>query len=227
MHHFLENIAAVEISTSIVAEIDDEIFIPWEAYQAIYYLSRSYLERSTITKSLQNRYLQLRRQLELAYCLLLIDRNSPLYNRNRVAAIERDLPLLSHADGWETIPSRLPEPISPTQEHSRRALDFLQQPQFIKVLRQLDRRKIILDRRDRLVRSSVCHDNITDTTYAQTSLHLDGKIINCYSEAILERSDRELLLQLHQQSINRGGQYWRSSIEFMLSLIDKGISQSP
>ena len=104
-HNLLENITAVEISTVIVEEIVDEIFIPWEVYQAIYYLSRSYLEQSAIDLSLRNRYLQLRRQLELAYCLLLIDINSQLYNPTLVPEITRDLPILSQQNvDWETIP---------------------------------------------------------------------------------------------------------------------------
>ncbi|NJL52394.1 MAG: hypothetical protein HC930_09570 [Hydrococcus sp. SU_1_0] len=93
--NLLENITTVEISTVIVDEIEDEIFIPWEVYQAIYDLSRSYLEQSAIDLSLWNRYLQLRRQLELAYCLLLVDASSSQYNRLLVAEVKRDLPLLS------------------------------------------------------------------------------------------------------------------------------------
>ena len=69
--NLLENITAIEISTVIVEEIVDETFIPWEVYQALFYLSRPYLEQLAIDISLENRYLQLRRQLELAYCLLL------------------------------------------------------------------------------------------------------------------------------------------------------------
>ena len=45
--NLLENITTVEINTVIVQEIIDEVFIPWEAYQALFYLDRSYLEQST------------------------------------------------------------------------------------------------------------------------------------------------------------------------------------
>lgn len=218
--NLLENITAVEISTVIVDEIVDEVFIPWEVYQAIYYLSRSYLEESTIDLSLWNRYLQLRRQLELAYCLLLIDASSSQYNRLLVAEVKRDLPTLSQQGvDWETIPTRLPEPI-PNSRHSMSKINqLLRERQFINVLQQLNKRKTALDRRDRILRNSSRPNNITDTTYAQTSLQLNGKIVNRYSQAILGRSDRNLLLQLHEQSTATGEQQWRSLLKFMLSLI--------
>lgn len=222
-HNLLENITAVEISTVIVDEIVDEIFLPWEAYQAIYYLSRFYLEQSAIDLSLHNRYLQLRRQLELAYCLLLVDPSSQLYNRTLVAEISRDLPILSQQNvDWETIPTRLPEPIPISRRQNMSAINkLLRDPQFINVLQQLNKLKSALDRRDRILRGSSRQNNITDTTYAQTSLQLNGKIVNRYSQAILGRSDRNLLLQLHEQSTSTGEKQWRGLVSFILSLIAK------
>ena len=116
-HNLLENITAVEISTVIVEEIVDEIFIPWEIYQGIYYLSRCDLEQSAIDRSLRNSYLQLRRQLELAYSLLLVDVDSQLYNRTQALKIKQDLLVLSQKNAdWETIPTRLPAPV-PSSRH--------------------------------------------------------------------------------------------------------------
>lgn len=221
MHqNLLKNITTVEISTVIVDEIVDEIFIPWEVYQAIYILSRSYLEQSAINLSLWNRYLQLRRQLELAYCLLLIDASSAQYNRLLVGEIKRDLPILSQQNvDWEKIPTRLPEPISNSRNSMSQVNQLLKEGQFINVLQQLNKRKIALDRRDRILRSSSPQHNITDTTYAQTSLQLNGKIVNRYDQAILGRSDRNLLLQLHEQSTATGEQQWRGLVKFILSLV--------
>lgn len=221
MHqNLLKNITTVEISTVIVDEIVDEIFIPWEVYQAIYILSRSYLEQSAINLSLWNRYLQLRRQLELAYCLLLIDASSAQYNRLLVGEIKRDLPILSQQNvDWEKIPTRLPEPISNSRNSMSQVNQLLKERQFIDVLQQLNKRKIALDRRDRILRSSSPQHNITDTTYAQTSLQLNGKIVNRYDQAILGRSDRNLLLQLHEQSTATGEQQWRGLVKFILSLV--------
>ena len=220
-HNLLENITSVEISTVIVEEIVDEMFIPWEVYQDIYYLSPSNLERSSVDRSLHDRYLQLRRQLELAYCLLLIDANSQLYKRILVEEIKRDLPVLIQKDEWETIATRLPEPIPHSRHHLRAVNRLLKDFQFVNVLQQLNKRKTALDRRDRVLRSDPGSNDISDLTYAQTSLQLDGKIINRYSQAILERSDRELLLQLHEQSTTTGEQQWRGLIQFLVSLITK------
>jgi hypothetical protein len=218
--NLLANITTVEISTVIVDEIVDEIFIPWEVYQAIYALSRSYLEQSAIDLSLWNRYLQLRRQLELAYCLLLVDASSAQYNRLLVAEIKRDLPILSQQNvDWENIPTRLPEPIPGDHNSMSQVNQLLKERQFIEILQQLNKRKIALDRRDRVLRSSSRQHNITDTTYAQTSLQLNGKIVNRYSQAILGHSDRNLLLQLHEQSTATGEQQWRGLVKFMLSLV--------
>ena len=215
----LENISAVEVSTVIVDEIVDEIFIPWEVYQAIYYLSRSYLEQAGIDLSLWHRYLQLRRQLELAFCLLLIDPDSSQYNRLLEAEVKRDLPALSQQNvDWEAIPTRLPEPIADRHSMSR-INQLLREPQFINVLQQLNKVKVTLDRRDRILRSSSRHNNITDTPYAQTSFQLNGKIVNRYAQTILGRSDRHLLLQLHEQSTATGEKQWRGLVEFMLSLV--------
>ncbi len=222
-HNLLENITAVEISTVIVEEIVDEIFIPWEVYQAIYYLSRCDLEKSAIDKSLRSSYLQLRRQLELAYCLLLLDADSQLYNRTQALKIKQDLLVLSQKNAdWETIPTRLPAPIPSSRHQTMSSVNKLfKDRQFINVLQQLNKRKVALDRRDRILRSSSRQDNITDATYAQTSLQLNGKIVNRYSQAILSRGDRDLLLQLHEQSTTSGEQQWRGLVQFVLSLIAK------
>ncbi|MEO1691891.1 MAG: hypothetical protein AAFR63_10245 [Cyanobacteria bacterium J06631_6] len=218
--NLLKNITTVEVSTVIVDEIVDEVFIPWEVYQAIYYLSRAYLEQSEIDPSLWNRYLQLRRQLELTYCLLVVDVNSSQYNRLLAAEIGRDLPILSRQTvDWENIPSRLPEPMPDSKNSLSKINKLLGERQFINLLQQLNKRKTALDRRDRILRRTSPHANITDTTYAQTSLQLNGKIVNRYSQAILGRSDRNLLLQIHEQSTTTGEKQWRGLVKFMLSLI--------
>ena len=220
-YNLLENIAAVEISTVIVDEIADEVFIPWEVYQGIYSISRSSLEQSKIDRSLRSHYLQLRRQLELAYCLLLIDPNSQLYNRALIKEIKRDLPILSQNNSeWERLATRLPDPIPSSRNSTMFEIDrLLGDRSMINILQQLHKRKTALDKRDRILGSSAAPNDITNSTYAQTSLQLDGKIINRYCETILNRSDRNSLLQLHQQSIVAGEHQWRGMIRFLLSFI--------
>lgn len=219
-HNLLENITAVEISTVIVDEIVDEIFIPWEVYQAIYNLDRPHLQQSAIDPSLWNRYLQLRRQLELAYCLLLVEPKSSQYKRLLVAEVKRDLPILSQQNAdWESLPTRLPAPIADNRRSMSEVNQLLQERQFVDVLQQLHKRKTALDRRTKVLRTSAKENSIIDTTYAQTCLQLNGKIVNRYSQAILGRSDCNLLLQLHEQSTSTGEQQWRGLVKFMLSLI--------
>lgn len=219
--NLLDNITTVEINTVIVHEIIDEIFIPWEAYQALYYLSRPLIEQSAIDYSLGNRYLQLRRQLELSYCLSVIDSSSTLYNRSLVSEIKRDLPILSQPNTqWENLPTRLPEPIPLNRQHNMSAVNqLLSNHTFVNVLRQLSKIKATLDRRNLSLGNFATPDNIIDTTYAQTSLQLDGKITNRYAEAILKRRDRNTLIKLHEQSTHAGEQQWRSLVKFVLSLV--------
>ena len=220
-YDLLENITAVEISTIIVEEIVDEMFIPWEVYRGIYYISRSSLEQSNIAPSLRSRYLQLRRQLELAYCLLLVDPDSQLYKRTLVKEIKRDLPILSqHNSEWETLPTRLLEPIPSSRHQTMSEVnELISDRSFVNILQQLQKMKVALDKRDRIIHSSAVPNDITNSTFAQTSLQLDGKIVNRYSQAILERGDRNLLLQLHEQSTTAGEHQWRGMIQFMLSLV--------
>lgn len=219
----LDDITAVEINTVIVQEIIDEVFIPWEAYQAIYYLDRSLLEQFAIDYSLGDRYLQLRRQLELSYCLLVIDSSSTLYNRTLVSEIKRDLSILSQSNSqWESLTTRLPEPIPLSRQQNMSAVNrLLSDGAFVNVLRQLSNIKTVLDRRNSSLHNFPARDNIIDTTYAQTSLQLDGKITNRYAEAILRRSDRNLLIKLHEQSTNAGEKQWRGLVQFVLSLVAK------
>lgn len=213
----LENLATVEISTAIVAEIIEDVFIPWEVYQGIYSISRGALATSAIDLSLHDRYLQLRRQLELAYNLLLIDPHSRLYNRPIVSEVKRNLPVLAQSgNSWENIPSKLPQPISSDRNSSKSTLNKLfNEPGFLNTLRQLGNTRASLDRRDRYLHQN--RNNITDMTYAQTVIQLNGTIINRYAQTILERSDRDQLLKLHEKSVAAAERQWRGLLKFAAS----------
>ncbi|MGF1540262.1 MAG: hypothetical protein ACFCU5_07390 [Pleurocapsa sp.] len=215
--YVLEDLTTLEINTAIVAEIVAEVFIPWEVYHSIYSISRASLVVSAVDLSLHDRYLQLRRQLELAYNLLLIDPNSQLYDRVLVAEIKRNLPLLASSDSsWETIATKLPPSISRDHHKHRSALNkLLKEPSFLTTLRQLNNAKALLDRRDRNLQREA--NTITDITYAQTVIQLDGTISNCYAQAILDRSDRDKLLKLHEKSVAAAERQWRSLLKFVAS----------
>ena len=218
-YSFLENLATVEINTVIVEEIVDEIFIAWEVYQEIYAISRPWLRTSSINSALGERYLQLRRQLELAYNLLLVDPTSQLYNRALVAEIKHNLPILAKTgDKWEKIATKLPEPLSQERyQPTSQVNQLLSERRFLAILRQLGQAKTNLDRRHRLL--SHYPQEIINTIYAQTVMHLDGKIINRYTQQILDHSDRQNLLQLHQQSVQTGEKQWRELLKFIFDLV--------
>ncbi len=210
----LENLATVEISTTIVAEIIEDVFIPWEVYQAIYSISRASLVTSAVDLSLHDRYLQLRRQLELAYNLLLIDPHSRLYDRTLTAEVKHNLPFLARGSNtWENIPTKLPPPISSDRDSTQSTINkLLEERSFLNTLRQLGNTKTLLDRRDRHLHQE--RNTITDMTYAQTIIQLDSQIINRYAQAILERSDRDKLLKLHEKSVAAGERQWRGLLKF-------------
>lgn len=206
---WLDNLASIEISTEIVDEICDEVFIPWEAYRAIYEISRPFLENSGISLSLCDRFLELRRQLELAYALLLIDPSSRLYNRAAVKAVKQQLSILTSKNtrDWEHIPTRLPDPASITKINR-----LLSDRRFLQTLHQLYRAKLQLERRQRNSASEIA------SIYARTTIQLDGEIANCYDRAIFECRDRENLLKLHQRSVSAGQKQWRELLNFVASL---------
>ena len=169
MNNFLEKIASVEISTVIVEEIVDEVFIPWEVYRSIYYISRETLATSKIDPSLRDRYLQLRRQLELEYSLLLIDRTSKLYDRTAVTEVKANLPLLTESNSsWETIATRLPEPVIDDRTSANSKVNrLLSDRAFLATLSKLGKIKATLDRRNRSWhQNSSSPTSITDLTYA-------------------------------------------------------------
>lgn len=215
IYSFLADLAAIEISTEIVAEITDEVFIPWEAYQGIYSISRSTLEKSDVNLSLRDRWLQLRRQLELAYALLLIDPSSRLYNRGAVKEVKQNLNVLANKNDrdWENIPTRLPSPSSVSQTNR-----LWRDRRFLNTLYQLNRVKLDLERRDRLLRRNSSSTELVDTVYAETKIQLDGEIINRYHRDILQHREREELLKLHQRSVITGQKQWRELLKFIVSL---------
>jgi hypothetical protein len=210
----LENLATVEISTAIVGEIVGEVFIPWEVYHSIYSISRASLVESGVNSSLHDRYLQLRRQLELAYNLLLIDPDSSLYDRAVVKDVKYNLPLLATSDiSWENIPTKLPPSLPGDRPKRKSPLNkLLVERSFLTTLRQLGNAKALLDRRERNLKREA--NTINDLTYAQTVIQLDGTISNRYAQSILERSDRDKLLKLHEKSVAAAERQWRGLLKF-------------
>ena len=225
MNSLLDEIPTLEVSTTIVEEITPEVFIPWEVYQAIYQISPDYLQERAIESSLCDRYLDLRRRLELQYALLLIDPDSKLYNSRLKAEVQTDLPALSDsATKWDDIPSRLPSSESVRDRDQKALQKLLREPQFLITLKQLGKLKALLDRKALVLTSddSIAREIPTDITYAQTSIKIDGKIANCYATEILELDSQEqkMIIDLHNKGIFAGEKQWHQFFGFILKIFN-------
>lgn len=224
MNSLLEDIPALEVSTTIVEEITPEIFIPWEVYQDIYQISPVYLQEKAIDPSLCDRYLDLRRRLELQYALLLVNPGSKLYNSKLKPEVQLDLPILAKfSSNWSDILTRLPSPESLSDSDQKTLHKLLDEPQFLTTLRQLRKLKNILDRKALNIQKIASENSINnkispDITYAQTSIKIDGKIANRYSQEILELDiqQQQNILKLHNKGILAGEKQWHQLIKFVL-----------
>jgi hypothetical protein len=225
MSSLLGEISAVEISTMIVDEITEDIFLPFEVYQAIYEISPSYLAELEINPQLRDRYLRLRRQLELQYALLLTDENSFCYDEQLAAEVKVDLPLLAkESTTWSSLPCRLPPPVNANYTNDNGFLyQLLAEPTFKTILRQLGKIKEALDRRNlQLARSARNDLTMTyDVTYAQTVIQLDGKIINRYASEIIQHPQQTEIIKLHQQGIEAGEKQWHKLLRFVTEIIQR------
>ncbi|MDJ0573552.1 MAG: hypothetical protein QNJ65_00115 [Xenococcaceae cyanobacterium MO_234.B1] len=221
----LDKITTLEVNTTIVSEIREEVFLPWEAYQDIYAISRTYLQEVQIPPALCDRYLNLRRQLELKYALRAINPNCQLYNSAARDAIRKDLTILSRSNdsSWENLPSRLPSPFAPENTAENKLLgQILIDTSLLKVLRQLARSKANLDQRHQITQETDT-TSITnqDITYAQTIIELEGKITNCYAQEILHHPDKEAILILHQQGVQSGEKQWYRLLKFAINIVQR------
>lgn len=216
--NLLSEISQVEISTAIVDEIIEDIFIPYEVYREIYAISPHYLTQLGINESLRDRYLQLRRQLELQYALLITNENSILYNQSLAPEIVRDLPLLAQdRTTWADLPCRLPPPVDSQHSAENRVLSqLLAEPHFKITLQQLGNIKTSLDKRNLRLGSTLNND--FNLTYAQTTISLDAKISNRYASEIIEHPQQEEILKLHQKGVETGTKQWYKLLRFITAI---------
>ena len=221
----LGEISTVEISTTIVDEITEDIFLPYEVYQAIYDISPHYLAELGIHPSVRDRYLRLRRQLELQYALLAIDEDSSLYDPQLAPSVKNDLPILAkESTTWEDIPCRLPPPTDyGDSAKSGVLLQLLAEPNFKTTLRQIGKIKASLDRRNAKLSNSPTHYSVTasELTYARTEIQLDGKITNLYAAELMKHPQQKEILGLHKQGIEAGEQQWRKLLQFVTEIVQR------
>ncbi|MBR8828744.1 MAG: hypothetical protein DSM107014_12730 [Gomphosphaeria aponina SAG 52.96 = DSM 107014] len=219
----LEEIPAVEINTMVVGEITGENFIPWEAYRDIYAISRQYLAEQEIHESLRDRYLALRKNLELEYALLLSDPSSDFYEQSAVREVN---PILNHPNpNFDAIETRLPSPMkSGISSEIIEVQMLLHDSRFLRSLRKLRELKTSLDYRNKLLlKNPEQKPGINDIIFAQTIIQIDGNIINRYAQEIFDHPQQEILLKIHKHSVEIGQKQWRGLLGFILEIFQRLI----
>jgi hypothetical protein len=235
----LIDITALEVNTMVVEQITGEKFIPWEAYRDIYAISEVYLEQQGIHKSLCDRYIKLRKNLELEYTLLLTDPTSEFYDQTVVNSAREDDQILT--DPTLELPelqTRLPDPIKPSSlEEILKVRKVLSDSRFLRSLRKMSELKTALDCRNKALhrkqdeqpgyaKSDVLQKAVTtDIIYAQTVIQLDGDIINRYSQEIIDHPHRDVILQLHREGVTAGEKQWRGLLEFIIGLVQASLQR--
>ena len=236
----LIDITALEVNTMVVERITGEKFIPWEAYRDIYSISEEYLERQGIYESLRDRYIELRKNLEIEYTLLLSDPNSEFYDPSLLNSVEQASQILTDPTvEFKEIQTRLPDPLRPTSpEEILKAQRLLHNSRFLRSLRKLselkaaldNRNKALLKKRDELpgyIQPDALNKAVTtDIIYAQTVMQLDGEVINRYSQEIFDHPHRDVILQIHREGVTAGEKQWKGLLEFIIGLVQATLQQT-
>ncbi len=235
----LIDITALEVNTMVVERITGDKFIAWEAYRDIYPISEEYLEQQGIELSLRDRYLELRKNLELEYTLILADAASEFYDPTvlQLATEEKQI-LTDPTVKWQEIYTRLPNPISPTSSAEiLKAQEILHHCRFLRKLRKISELKAALDNRNKALQrrqdeqllyaesEAVNEPVLTDLIYAQTVIQLDGEIINRYSQEIFAHPHREVILGIHQEGVTASEKQWRGLLEFIIGLVQTTLQR--
>lgn len=228
----LVEITALEVNTMVVEQITGDKFIAWEAYRDLYPISDEYLEDQGVEPSLRDRYLQLRKNLELEYTLILADSKSEFYDPNVLQLITEPKQILSDPNvELSEIYTRLPNPLNSTNPAEvLKVQEILHNCRFLRCLRKISELKTALDNHNKAIKRKrdqqlIYADEVatspvlTDLIYAQTVIQLDGDILNRYSQEIFDHPRRELILQIHQEGVTASEKQWRGLLEFIIGLV--------
>lgn len=233
----LLDITALEVNTMVVERISGDKFIPWKTYRDIYPISYRYLSELGINETLRDRYIDLRRSLELEYTLLLTNPNSDFYDPSVLADVKDDFQILTDPNvEMHEIKTRLPDPVSPTNpQQILQVQKLLDDGGFLRSLRKMGELKAALDNRNASLQkqedelpSTVKQEAIanlvkTDIIYAQTVIQLDGDVINRYSKEIFDHPHKDLILQIHSEGVSTGERQWRGLLEFIINLVQNSL----
>ncbi len=235
----LIDITALEVNTMVVEQITGEKFIAWEAYRDIYLISPEDFAQGEIHESLRARYIQLRKNLELEYTLLLTNPNSEFYDPTVMDSVAKNGQILTDPTvELHEMQTRLPDPLNPTSpEEILKVQRVLDDSGFLRSLRKMSELKSALDNRNKAllrkqdelpdhVKSEVVNKAVkTDMIYAQTVIQMDGDVINRYSQEIFDHPHRDLILQIHKEGVTAGEKQWRGLLQFIINLVQASLQR--
>jgi hypothetical protein len=224
------DITALEVNTMVVEEITGDKFIPWEVYRDVFPICQEFLEKQPISPNLYHRYLDLRKQLELQYILCLTNPNSEIFDQqNTIDGVYNTSILTDKSLVLNESNTYLPNPInSKSNREMVKVQKLLSCSHFLRALRKIGEVKSNLDSRNLLLLSQSHQEKVTtknspslclNTIYAQTVVQLDGDVVNRFNQEILDHPQQDLLIKLHQESVNAGQQQWKGLLGFMMEII--------
>lgn len=222
----------LEISTMVVEQINNHPFVPWEVYRDLYPISPTYLQRQRYHPLVHEAYLDMRAQLEWQYTLLLIDPTSDFYDANCLRNMGNTTQdSIESAIASPDFVTQLPNPLNPTDKQEfRKVRQLLTKSRFHSHLCQLGEQKVALDNRNyRLLHRAYTVQEadklLNDVVYAQTTVHLDGNITNCYTAELFEHPHQAMILQIHQDNLVAGEQLWRRLLGLLLSMMQSILNR--
>ncbi|MGB3205806.1 MAG: hypothetical protein WBB28_12520 [Crinalium sp.] len=222
----LLDITALEVNTMVVDQITGNKFIPWQVYRDVYPISREYLKRNGVDESLRDRYLSLRKQLEIEYCLLLTEENPSAIRDTRI--------LTDPSVTLDQIETQLPNPLNPsaTPTEIRAIQDLLDDGRFLRTLRKIAELKAALDNRNKALAQNRTEkleyldgDLVSDVIYAQTVIQLDGDIINRFNKQLFDSKYQDVILQIHQEGVITGDKQWRGLLDFIVNMVQSMLAR--
>lgn len=248
LEEIMVDITTLEVSTMLVEQINGDKFIPWEIYRDIYPIDEDYLKGYGVHESLIPRYIDLRKKLELEYCLLLIDPTTKIAENGGIEetkakklsklSIKERYPILTNTQQeWHLKQSLLPDPRDPSREDFARIQELLQNSHFFRLLRRIAELKSTLDNRNVLLLQNKGNANPSEVDsfekqnfsatnemiYAQTIIQLDGDILNRYAQDVFKHPKQELLLEIHRKSVIEGQEQWHKLLQFLVNLIATAV----
>jgi len=238
-HNFLQSlsdvlidITALEVNTMVVDQITGTKFIPWQAYRDVYPICKPYLERMGIHPSLHARYLSLRKQIEIEYCLYRVE---DVVGQDASQLREFVRVLSDPTAELDLQKTKLPNPLNPSANPSveiKRIQTLLDDGRFLRSLRKVDELKAALDNRNEALKNSeiAASENpeeevTTDIIYAQSVIQLDGDIINRYHEKLFQHEHKDIILDIHRQGVTAGEKQWHGLLEFMVNMVESLVNQ--